>query len=73
MFCHTTLGANLAPSLPLIAQRYRKVPGAGAALAQKLRVDGTAHWGDIAMPDADRVAPLSPEHADMVVPWVLAQ
>ncbi|OUL93692.1 cytochrome C552, partial [Paraburkholderia hospita] len=54
-------------------ERYRKVPGAGATLAKKLRVEGKAHWGDITMPDADRVAPLSPEQADMVAQWVLAQ
>jgi cytochrome c551/c552 len=73
MFCHTTQGANLAPSFPQIVERYRKVPGAGATLAKKLRVQGKAHWGDITMPDADRVAPLSPEQADMVAQWVLAQ
>jgi hypothetical protein len=30
-------------------------------------------WGDITMPDADRVAPLSPEQADMVIQWVPTQ
>jgi cytochrome c551/c552 len=73
MFRHTTEGANLAPSFPQIAERYRAVPGAGIMLAKKVRNAGKAHWGDITMPDADRVAPLSPKQADMVVQWVLTQ
>ncbi|EIM96158.1 putative cytochrome c552 [Paraburkholderia hospita] len=70
MYCHTTEGANLAPSFPQIARRDRTVPGASVMLAKKVRNDGKAHCGDITMPDADRVAPLSPEKADMVVQWV---
>jgi cytochrome c551/c552 len=73
MYCHTTEGANLAPSFPQIAQRYRTVPGPSVMLAKKVRNDGKAHWDEITMPDADRVAPLSPEQADMVVQWVLSQ
>lgn len=40
MSCHTSDGANLAPSFAQIAQRYGNVPGASATLARKLRGDG---------------------------------
>jgi cytochrome c len=73
MFCHTTNGANLAPSFPQIADRYRKVAGADVMLAKKLAIQGKAHWGDITMPDADRVQPLSSEQAKLVAQWVLSQ
>lgn len=73
MFCHTTEAPRLAPSFPQIAQHYRQVPGAGSALARKLSLEGPAHWGDIAMPVADRADPLSPQDAQTVAQWLLTQ
>jgi cytochrome c551/c552 len=73
MFCHTSGAPHLAPSFPQIAQHYSQVPHASAALEQKLSVEGPAHWGDITMPIADRVDPLSPAEARTVAQWVLNQ
>ena len=74
MFCHTVDAPFLAPSFQQIAERYRNVPDASVMLEQKLRVGGTAHWGDISMPlPAERGGPLSPEDAHTLVQWVLTQ
>jgi cytochrome c551/c552 len=45
MFCHTTEGANLAPSFPQIAERCRTVLDAGVMLAKKVRNGGKATLG----------------------------
>ena len=73
MICHTTEGADLAPSFPKIAQRYRTSPGASAMLEKKLLAGGKAHWGDITMPEADPVPPLSSNDAHLLIQWVLRQ
>nr|WP_175150298.1 cytochrome C [Paraburkholderia ultramafica] len=74
MFCHTRDAPFLAPSFQQIAQRYRNVPDAQLVLEQKLRVGGTAHWGDMAMPlPPDRGGPLTPEDAHTLIRWVLSQ
>ncbi|SOE68410.1 Cytochrome c551/c552 [Burkholderia sp. OK233] len=73
MFCHTTDGADLAPSFPKIAQRYRTSPGASVMLEKKLLAGGKPHWGDITMPEADPVPPLSGDDAHMLIQWVLRQ
>jgi cytochrome c len=74
MFCHTVDAPFLAPSFQQIAERYRNVPDASVMLEQKLRVGGTAHWGDISMPlPAERGGPLSAEDAHTLVQWVLTQ
>ncbi|MCX4144295.1 MULTISPECIES: c-type cytochrome [Paraburkholderia] len=73
MFCHTTEGADLAPSFPKIAQRYRTSPGASVMLEKKLLAGGKPHWGDITMPEADPVPPLSSDDAHVLIQWVLHQ
>ncbi|CAE6718018.1 hypothetical protein R75461_07029 [Paraburkholderia nemoris] len=73
MFCHTTEGADLAPSFPRIAQRYRTSPAASAMLEKKLLAGGKPHWGDITMPEADPVPPLSSDDAHTLIQWVLHQ
>jgi len=73
MFCHTAEAPHLALSFPQIAARYRKIPGARCALEQKLSLEGPAHWGDITMPVADQVDPLSPKDASIVAQWLLKQ
>jgi cytochrome c len=73
MYCHTADAPHLALSFPQIAVLYRKVPGARSTLAQKLSVEGTAHWGDITMPVMDRVDPLSTDDAQTVAQWLLTQ
>ena len=73
MFCHTTEGADLAPSFPKIAQRYRMSPGASVMLEKKLLAGGKPHWGDITMPEADPVPPLSADDAHTLIQWVLGQ
>jgi cytochrome c len=73
MFCHTTEGADLAPSFPKIAQRYRTSPQASVMLEKKLLAGGKPHWGDITMPEADPVPPLSSDDAHLLIQWVLRQ
>jgi cytochrome c len=73
MFCHTTDGADLAPSFSQIAQRYRTSAGASVMLEKKLLVGGKAHWGDITMPAADPVPPLSDAEAHTLIQWVLSR
>jgi cytochrome c len=73
MFCHNADAPHLAPSFPQIAQRYRTMPGARSALAQKVSLEGSAHWGAITMPVSDRVDPLTPNDAQTVAQWVLNQ
>jgi cytochrome c len=73
MFCHTTDGADLAPSFPKIAQRYRTSAGASVMLEKKLLAGGKPHWGDITMPEADPVPPLSGDDAHLLIQWVLRQ
>lgn len=74
MFCHTVDKPFLAPSFRQIADRYRGKPQAAEMLELKLRLGGTAHWGDMAMPSAsERGGPLSPQEAHTLVDWVLSQ
>ncbi|RAF07074.1 c-type cytochrome [Burkholderia multivorans] len=74
MFCHTPDMTFLGPSFHEIAERYRGDPRAAAELERKLRVGGTAHWGNTPMPSAiDRGGPLSSHDAHRLVQWVLSQ
>lgn len=74
MFCHTSDAPFLAPSFHQIAERYRGKPDADAALEEKLRHGGKAHWGDMPMPvAAERGGPLSADDAHTLVQWVLSQ
>ena len=64
MFCHTVDKPFLAPSFRQIAHRYRDKPDAADMLAEKLRIGGKAHWGNMPMPPAsERGGPLSPGEA----------
>ncbi len=73
MFCHTTDGADLAPSFSQIAQRYRTSAGASVMLEKKLVAGGKPHWGDITMPAADPVPQLTDDEAHTLVQWVLSR
>ncbi|MFM0557988.1 cytochrome C552 [Paraburkholderia sediminicola] len=73
MFCHTTEGADRAPSFPKIAQRYRTSSWASVMLEKKQPAGGKPHWGDITMPETDLVPPLSADEAHTLVQRVLRQ
>jgi cytochrome c len=72
-FCHTTEGADLAPSFPQIAQRYRTSAAASAMLENKLLIGGKPRWGDITMPEADAAPPLSSDDVHALIQWVLSR
>ncbi|CAE6687178.1 hypothetical protein R69776_00044 [Paraburkholderia nemoris] len=42
-------------------------------LEKKLLAGGKPHWGDITMPEADPVPPLSSDDAHTLIQWVLHQ
>jgi cytochrome c len=73
MFCHTSDAPHLALPFAQIAADYRNVPDARSELAQKVALKGAAHWGNITMPVSDRVDPLSPDDAQTIALWLLAQ
>ncbi|CAB3962203.1 cytochrome c family protein [Burkholderia aenigmatica] len=74
MFCHTTDMPFLAPSFREIAKRCRDTPHAEDTLVDKLKLGGSAHWGDTAMPlPAERVGTLSSEDTHTLIRWVMSK
>lgn len=66
--CHARDSGNtLGPSFKMIAQRYRKTPGALDTLVKKVQQGGSGNWGPTNMPPQ----PVSDVVAKDMVRWIL--
>jgi cytochrome c len=68
--CHHTERKMLGPAFKAVAERYGKDEAAIKTLSEKIVKGGGGVWGQTPMPPQPGV---SPEDAEILVKWILAQ
>jgi cytochrome c len=76
--CHAIDRYAVAPSFRSIAAKYRNKPDAEAHLVALLlkggeRQPGSRHWGTVRQPKPGVIAAPTPDEAQQLVRWLLAQ
>lgn len=70
MACHHAERKMIGPAFKAVAERYGKDDAAIKTLSERVVKGSGGHWGQTPMPPQPTV---SPEEAESLVKWILAQ